>query len=82
MKTTEGACSDLEKISQDLDAIKRALLGSPYDAEGLIKRCASMDRRLHRLEKIIDRSRFTLLGLTVFACSGVYELLKRILQIF
>ena len=82
MKATEGKCRDLEKIFQELEAIKEALLGSPYETDGLIKRCANMDRRLHRLEKIIDRSRFTLLGLTVFACSGAYEFLKKIFHIF
>ena len=68
------------QFAQDIEAIKKALLGDDYTQEGLITRFSMVEARIERLEKILDRSRFTLLGLTLFACSGLYEWLKKILH--
>ena len=69
-------------LAQDIEAIKKALLGDDYSQEGLIARFSQAEARIERLEKILDRSRFALLGLTLFACGGIYEWLKKILHIF
>ena len=69
-----------ESIVQDIEAIKKALLGDDYSQEGLIARFSGAEARLQRLEKILDRSRFALLGLTLFACGGIYEWIKKVLH--
>ena len=62
-----------KQLAQDTEAIKKAFLGDDYTHEGLIA-------RFSRVEKILDRSRFTLLGLTLFACGGLYEWIKKLLN--
>ena len=71
----------LSHLLEDIQSIKEALLGDAYREQGLIERFHHMESRLDRLEKILDRSRFTLLGLTLFACSGLYEWGKRLLHL-
>lgn len=78
-KTSTPCCQALAK---DIEAIKKALIGDAYQSEGLILRFSKVERRLQRLEKILDRSRFALLGLTFFACGGLYEWIKKIFQMF
>ena len=69
-----------KQLVQDVEAIKKALLGDEYDHEGFIARFSKVEVRIERLEKILDRSRFTLLGLTLFACGGLYEWIKKLLN--
>ena len=73
---------DPHTLSKDIEAIKTALIGDDYQSEGLIARLTHIEARLEKLEKLLDRSRFTLLGLTLFAAGGLYEWIKKIVHMF
>ena len=79
--TSSSRDNSYTRLVKDIESIKEALLGDAYNRQGLIDRFGEVEGRLRRLEKILDRSRYTLLGLTLFACSGLYEWGKRLLQL-
>lgn len=70
----------LSRLAEDMADIKKLLLGDEYTDGGLIHRLNEVDRRLAHLERLLDRSRYALIGLLLFACSGVYENVKKLID--
>ena len=65
----------LSGLETSLTEIRDALLGTEMRPEGFIQQQASIERRLMRLEKIADRSKWFLIGALLLSAKNVYELI-------
>jgi Mg2+ and Co2+ transporter CorA len=71
----------LENIEGDVSEIKSALLGNEYTKNtGLIHSISEHHQRLTTLERLVDRGKWLIIGLSATSGVGIYEVLKQLFE--
>ena len=71
----------LDKIEDNVSEIKTALLGNDYtNKTGLIHSIAEHHQRLNSLERLVERGKWLIIGLSAGTGIGIYEILKQIFK--
>ena len=72
----------IEKLMDDVRAIKEALLGCEMRPEGALLRLKGVEKRINYIEKLIDRSRYLILAFALFSLDDIYDSVRRLIQLF
>lgn len=71
----------LDKIEDNVSEIKNALLGNEYTKNsGLIHTIAEHHQRLSTLERLVERGKWLIIGLSAGSGIGIYEILKQVFK--
>lgn len=81
MGTYKRKTVEVNAFTQDLEAIKKALIGDEYQSEGLIARLIQIEARLGKLEQLLERARYTLIGLSLLAVGGLYDWVSKLIRL-
>ena len=79
--TIDKLAERLDKIEDNVKDIKDALLGNEFTKNtGLIHSIAEHHERLNALERLVDRGKWLIIGLSATSGIGFYEILKQIFK--
>jgi Mg2+ and Co2+ transporter CorA len=71
----------VDRIEASVEKIETALLGNEYSNKtGLIHSIAEHHQRLNSLERLVERGKWLIIGLSAGTGIGVYEILKQIFK--
>lgn len=67
-------------IDRKLEKVMIVLVGEDLSREGgFVSRVISLEEKVDKLERLIDKTKFFFMGATVFGGYGVFELIKNLL---
>ena len=71
----------VDRIEASVDKIVTALLGNEYSNKtGVIHTIAEHRQRLDSLERLVERGKWLIIGLSAGTGIGIYEILKQIFK--
>lgn len=68
----------VDRMEKVLDEVKIALIGNDYSKTGLVHTVAEHHQRLNTLERLMERGKWLLIGLSAGSGVGIYEIIKNI----
>lgn len=71
----------LDKIEGSVERIERAIIGDDFtNTQGIIFTVKDHNERLSSLERLVDRGKWLIIGLSATSGVGIYEIVRQLLN--
>ena len=73
--------SAIGKLAAELKEVRDAILGDEFQPNGLLSKQVYIDRRLSRLERIVENGKWFFYGACLLSTHSLYEIIQKLLAL-